>query len=89
MSEEPESTNSAANFVGWFLSGAILGVAIALVVAPKSGKEARQFLSDKGRETIGDGERMVQTAKDLFDRGRKLVDDAADLFERGRKLVKG
>jgi gas vesicle protein len=88
--EELESTETGSNRLAWFLTGAIIGASIAVLVAPKSGKDTRQYISDKGRETIGDsGASFVASAKEMFERGRQLVDDAADLFERGRKLVKG
>jgi len=88
--QERESTESGSNAIAWFLTGAIIGTAIAVLYAPKSGKDTRQYISDKGRETLGEtGSNIVENAKELFERGRQLVDDAADLFERGRKMVKG
>ena len=76
--------------LAWFLTGAIIGAAVAMLYAPKSGKDARQYISDKSRETLGDtGKNFVEASKEMFERGRQLVEDAADLFERGRKLVKG
>jgi gas vesicle protein len=85
-----ESTKGRSNGAAWFLSGAIIGVAIAMLVAPKSGKDSRQYLAGKGKETLGDtGKNFVESSKELFEHGRQLVNDAAELFERGRKLVKG
>lgn len=91
--ETDQSQNQAANTIGWFLTGAFLGAAAAILYAPQCGKETRKYLSDKtqhGREAVETaGQDIVEAGKDMFDRGRRLVDDAADLFERGRKLVKG
>ncbi len=88
--EETESTDSGSNGIAWFLTGAMIGAAIAILYAPKSGKDTRQYLSDKSRDAFGDsGKNIVEASKEMFERGRQLVDDAADLFERGRKLVKG
>ncbi|HEX3744301.1 MAG TPA: YtxH domain-containing protein [Bryobacteraceae bacterium] len=79
--------------VAWFLTGAFIGAAVAMLYAPKSGKDTRQFLADKvqqSKEAVSDSSNnIVEASKDMFERGRQLVDDAADLFERGRKLVKG
>jgi len=84
-----ESTNTLA----WFLTGAVIGATVALLYAPKSGKETRQFLADttqKGKDAVAEGgQNIVDAGRDMFERGRKLVEDAADLFDRGRKLVKG
>jgi gas vesicle protein len=86
---EPNFTDNVA----WFLTGAFIGAAVAVLYAPQSGKEARRFLSKKvqqSKEAVADTtESIVDTSRDMFERGKQLVDDAADLFERGRKLVKG
>ena len=88
--EETDSTDSGSNRLAWFLAGAIIGAAVAVLYAPKSGKDARQYLSDKSREALGDtGMNFIEAGKEMFERGRQLVDEAADLFERGRKLVQG
>jgi gas vesicle protein len=88
--EQAERTDNESNRLAWFLTGAVIGAAIAILYAPKSGKDTRQYISDRSRETIGDtGQNFIQSAREMFDRGRQLVEDAADLFERGRKLVKG
>ena len=81
------------NRLAWFLTGAIIGVTAAVLYAPKSGRDTRQFITDKtqqGREAVTDTSKdLVDAGKEMFERGRKLVEDAAELFERGRKLVKG
>jgi gas vesicle protein len=91
--QEQESEFDLGGNVAWFLTGAFIGAAVALLVAPKSGKETRQYLADKVQQSkdavAGTSTGLVEASKDMFDRGRQLVDDAADLFERGRKLVKG
>jgi len=87
--QETESTEGS-NSLAWFLTGAAIGAAIAVLYAPKSGKDTRQYLTDRSRETLGDtGKNFIEAGKEMFERGRQLVEDAADLFERGRKLVKG
>jgi gas vesicle protein len=85
--------DEGSNRIAWFLTGAVVGATVALLFAPKSGKQTRKFISDKtqeGREAVsGTSQDLLEAGKDMFERGRKLVEDAADLFERGRKLVKG
>lgn len=96
MSEENHNQEDDFSFgsnVAWFLTGAFIGAAVAILYAPKSGKETRQYLSDKVQQSkdavTESSNNIVEVSKDMFERGRQLVDDAADLFERGRKLVKG
>lgn len=81
------------NNFGWFLAGAVLGASAALLLAPKSGKDTRRYLSKTtkdGREAMEtSGRELMDRGKELYDRGKKIVEDASDLFERGRKLVQG
>src|SRR5437764_13973698 len=86
MEDTEEQPN---NTLAWFLTGTALGVTAALLFAPKSGRETRQYLTDKaqqGKEAVETASQdIVETSRDMFERGRKLVEDAADLFDRGRK----
>jgi gas vesicle protein len=91
--ETDESQSQGTSNLAWFLTGALIGATAALLYAPKSGKETRQYIADRtqqGRDAVESAsEDLVGAGKEMFDRGRKLVEDAADLFDRGRKLVKG
>jgi len=91
--ETPDTEESSSNGLAWFLIGAVIGATVSVLYAPKSGKDTRQFLTDKtqqGREAVAETSKdLVDAGKEMFERGRKLVEDAAELFERGRKLVKG
>lgn len=98
MSDSPEAieiTNDEESYgrFAWFLTGAIIGATIAVLYAPKSGKDTRKYISDvtqQGRDAVTDtGKDIVETGKEMFERGRKLVEDAAELFDRGKKLVQG
>jgi gas vesicle protein len=82
--------DESSSRIAWFLTGAVIGVTIAMLYAPKSGKDTRQYLSDKSRDSFGEGAQgIIEASREMFERGRQLVEDAADLFERGRRLVKG
>lgn len=71
-----------ASKLAWFLTGAALGAAAALLYAPKTGRETRQAVTESSKDVIDAG-------RDMFERGRRLVEDASELFERGRRLVRG
>ena len=77
--------------VVWFLTGAAVGAAIALLYAPQSGVETRRLIGRKavdGREALTEvGEEIMGKGRELFDQGRKVADDAAELFERGRRII--
>ena len=79
--------------VVWFLAGAAIGAAIALLYAPASGEETRAKLLDRaneGRDLFGDGGReLMDRGRELYSKGKTMADDAADMLERGRKIVEG
>ena len=77
----------------WFIAGAAIGAAIALLYAPASGAETRRKLvkrTEEGRSAIVDSSKDIyERGKDLYDKGKKIADEAAELFDRGRRLVQG
>jgi gas vesicle protein len=77
----------------WFLTGAAIGGAIALLYAPQSGRETREYIrkrADEGREALTDaGKDVLDRGRDYYEKGRKLAEEAGELVERGRKLVAG
>lgn len=90
--------------ITWFLAGMGVGAAVALLYAPKSGKETRKLIArgaERSRDYLEDtAERLRDRGKDLYDRGRDVARDArdavrdigeeaSDLVDRGRKIVKG
>ena len=91
MSEDSNTDYSGR--LAWFLTGVFIGATVAILYAPKAGKDTRQFLTETGAAAKKPWPKPARTsptpASDMFERGRKLVDDAAELFDRGRKLVQG
>jgi gas vesicle protein len=79
--------------LGWFIAGAVIGASAALLLAPNSGEDTREYLNQTAhvsKDAVNSGKReMMDRGKELYERGRQLAEDAADLFERGRKLVQG
>jgi hypothetical protein len=43
--------------------GALVGAAVAILLAPKSGRELRHDLAERGRDLIGRGKQFVQEEK--------------------------
>jgi gas vesicle protein len=88
-----ESQDESVSRLAWFLTGAIIGATVAILYAPKTGKETRQFISERaqaGKEAVTDTTSdIVESGKEMFERGQRIVDDAAALFDRGRKMVRG
>ncbi|MDP9053886.1 MAG: YtxH domain-containing protein [Acidobacteriota bacterium] len=73
--------------------GAVIGAGAALLLAPKSGKDTRDYITHTTKDSVdameSSGRDLMDRGKALYDQGKKIVDDASELFERGRKLVQG
>ncbi len=91
--DHTEDNDSSSGRIAWFATGALIGAVVAILYAPKSGKDTRKYITGKAQQSkdaIADSTTdVVDAGKEMFERGRKLVEDAAELFDRGRKLVKG
>jgi gas vesicle protein len=89
--ENAESQGS--HRLAWFLVGVAVGAGAAILLAPRAGKDTREYISrrtQEGRDAVGaTGRDIVDRGRDFYETGRELVDDAIDLFERGRKLMRG
>ena len=63
----------------WFVAGVTVGIAGAILFAPKSGKETRQQLAEaasKGREFAVDQKKQAtQFGRELYEKGRDLVEE--------------
>ncbi len=71
------SDTSAGDRAAFFLLGAAIGAAAALLLAPASGERTRRKLVRKGEEV----------ADYLMDAGKELVEKCEDLYERSGELA--
>ena len=65
-----------------FLAGAVTGAAVALLFAPATGDETRQFLSDRAREGR---ERAINAARQGRDTLRRQKEQVVSAIDRGRE----
>jgi gas vesicle protein len=63
-----------------FLLGAVSGAAVALLYAPSTGQEAREYLGARAREG-----RTV--ANDVAERGREAIRQGREAFKQGRDTI--
>ncbi len=88
----------------WLGIGVAVGAGIALLYAPRTGKETRRLIrkrADSVQRTVVDTtgqirDRVVETSEQIRDAGREvyrrgatLAAGAQGLFEAGRKAVRG
>ena len=65
-----------------FLLGAVSGAAVALLYAPATGRETREYLGEKAREGRERANAMAEKGRQAFNEGR---DTLATAIERGRE----
>ena len=65
-----------------FLMGAMTGAALALLFAPASGDETRDYLGQKARESRDKAREAVDQGREFYQRQRDSVGTA---IERGRE----
>ena len=63
--------------LGYFLAGLGLGAVVALLFAPRSGEETRQYLRERAEEGVDELKR----------RGRELKERAGEVVEKGKELA--
>ena len=77
-----EEARGAGNVLLAFLIGALGGAAVALLYAPKSGRETREYLGEKAREGRARAAEVAAKGRDAFNQGRDTINTA---IERGRE----
>ncbi|MBZ5558960.1 MAG: YtxH domain-containing protein [Acidobacteriia bacterium] len=65
-----------------FLLGAVSGAAVALLYAPASGKETREYLGEKAREGKARAAEAAAKGREVLNQGRETL---ATAIERGRE----
>jgi len=65
-----------------FLLGAVAGAAVALLYAPATGRETREFLGEKAREGRDRAAEAAAKGRDYINQGRETLTNA---IERGRE----
>ncbi len=75
----------------WFVAGAAIGAAVALLYAPQSGTETRRLIAEKSKEgadaVASTSRDMYERGRELYEKGRRMADEAAELLERGKEIV--
>ncbi|HEX9019874.1 MAG TPA: YtxH domain-containing protein [Nitrospirota bacterium] len=75
---EKEKMDGSGSFVVPFLMGGLVGAGIALMLAPKSGKELRKDIKDLTSDTREAIASTIDKGKELYEGSRAAVKDAID-----------
>ena len=65
-----------------FIAGAIAGAAVALLFAPATGEEAREYLGQRAREGKDRATEAARQGRDILNKQR---DNLATAFDRARE----
>jgi gas vesicle protein len=77
-----DNNNGAGSVMLAFVVGALTGAAVALLFAPASGEETREYLGQKAREGRDKARDAVDQSREFYQRHRETVSTALD---RGRE----
>ncbi len=92
MSDE----SSAGEKILYFMFGAMIGAATALLLAPRSGVETRKLIMTKAREgadvVSGHAKSVVEKTTEYVERGKELLQQQRDqltaAFEAGKQAYR-
>jgi gas vesicle protein len=83
MSNDDRSGGTAGVVLS-FMVGALSGAALAILFAPRSGRETREMLGEKLRETKERGRNVGEQA---LQKGREAAEDAARYLDRQKDAL--
>jgi gas vesicle protein len=81
MANESGNVGAATVMVA-FVVGAITGAAVALLFAPASGEETREYLGERAREGRAKAREAINEGREFYQQQR---DGIATAIERGRE----
>ena len=81
--------SSSSSVIMAFVVGALTGAAVALLFAPASGEETREYLGKRAREGKDKAREAVDQGREYYDRQRDnlvtAVDRGRDAFQQARE----
>ena len=77
-----DNQSGSGNVMLAFMVGAITGAAVALLFAPASGDETREYLGQRAREGRDKAREAAEQSREFYERNRESVTTAID---RGRE----
>ena len=94
--EELRMMKNVTGLITAAFTGFAAGVLTGIFIAPRSGRETREEISEKGREIYEKGketaEDMMKESKDFLEKQKKRVsqtlEEGKDLADKGKEKVK-
>jgi gas vesicle protein len=82
MAQNNDNGSGAGSILLAFILGAVSGAAVALLYAPGTGRETREYLGEKAREGRAKAADAAAKGRDAIAQGRETLSTA---IERGRE----
>jgi gas vesicle protein len=86
-----ENRNNQSNFLIGFLFGSIMGAMVGMFFTPKSGKELRSKIKEKGTEVLKDAEAIYEEATavldDLQHHAEELKRDLVKVHQKAKEVL--
>lgn len=76
--------SSASGVILSFLLGGLTGAALAILYAPRSGRETRELLGEKLKEGADRGREFRER---VGTKGREMVDEASEYLNKGKETA--
>ena len=80
-----EESSGVGGILAAFFLGTVVGAAVALLFAPASGQETREFLGEKAREGRAKASETARQTREVLNRQRETI---AAAIERGREAYR-
>jgi gas vesicle protein len=77
-----DESGGAGSILLAFILGAVSGAAVALLYAPQSGKETREYLNERANEARARAAEAAAKSREALNQGRETLTTA---IERGRE----
>lgn len=79
-----QDNSSTSGVLLSFIVGGLAGAALAILFAPRAGKETREMIAEKVKEGLAKGRDL---RNEVTSRGREMRDDAVDFLEERKERL--
>ena len=80
--------HGAESFLAGFLIGGVIGAGLALLFAPASGKETREFIRTKATQALDEGKEEIEKVREIIrEELVKLAESKDAIIETVQKKV--
>ncbi len=83
MANDEQGSSAGTVFLS-FLAGAAVGAGLALLYAPKTGKELREKISDLTEDAVG---KIKEYASEAQEKIKTTIEDGKDVYKEKKSII--